>query len=443
MNRAKMVELRASSAPPTPILHPSRGTSANQMAIVKHIDFTVHDVTYEMATPSLVPLGNLKGAPVIYGEDEMMWEEAAAYLASRLRLVWSRELDIRTVESDAKHLRAYLEYCESHSLCAMEFGARRQDKPTYGFRGFVIDQKRRRVIAPSTASARMNAVKQFFAWALKCGILPASAQPYIETSMHTQIQDRAGFSRRIAILTSDLSIKKSSRERASLEGGLTPVSRTLRDELIAAGYRHASPEFALMLDLGFRSGMRIETICGLTVESLSKAQANATGETYYIKVGPSHGVPTKQGVNYSPQIPKDLFARLRQYEGSARRLKRTAGADAKNRHLLFLNRWSRPYVDLDRHGANSISQLLQRLKPHLPHTDLRYFYFHCTRATFGTAVVLAGLAAGERKDRIVRRLMELLGHRNASSSFRYIAFVEELKTSEAIDRELEAWSTTS
>lgn len=222
------------------------------MAIVKHIDFTVHDVTYEMVTPSLAPLGTLKGAPVIYGRDQVMWEEAAAYLASRLRLVWSRELDIRTVESDAKHLRAYLEYCEFHSLSAMEFGARRQDKPTYRFRGFVIDQKRRRVIAPSTASARMNAVKQFFAWALKCGILPASAQPYIETSAHTQVQDRAGFSRRIAISTSDLSIRKSSRQRASLEGGLTPVSRTQRDELIAAGYRHASPEFALILDLGFR-----------------------------------------------------------------------------------------------------------------------------------------------------------------------------------------------
>jgi len=413
------------------------------MAIVKHIDFTVHEVAYAMATPSLVPLGIVKGAPVIYGKDGMMWEEAAAYFASRLRLVWSRELDVRTVESDAKHLRAYLEYCESHSISAMEFGARRQDKPTYGFRGYVIDQKRRRVIAPSTASARMNAVKQFFAWTVKCGILPASAQPYIETSAHFQVQDRAGFSRRIATSTSDLSIRKSNRERASLEGGLTPVSRTLRDELIAAGYRHASPEFALILDLGFRSGMRIETICGLTVESLSKATPNESGETYYIKVGPAHGVPTKQDVNYSPQIPRDLFIRLKQYEGCARRLKRTAGAGGESKHLLFLNRWSRPYVDLNRHGANSISQLLQRLKPHLLHADLRQFYFHCTRATFGTTVVLAGLAAGERKDRIVRRLMELLGHRHASSSFRYIAFVEELKTSEAIDRELEAWSTTS
>lgn len=412
------------------------------MATVKHIDYTVHDLASDTLVLSLSPIGILRGAPVIYGANGSMWEEAAAYLASRLRLVWSGELDIRTVESDAKHLRAYLAYCESLAIQPMQFGARRQDKPTYAFRGYVIDQKKRRVLAPSTASVRMNTVKQFFAWALKSGILPASAQPYIETSTHTQVQDRAGFSRRISIVTSDLSIRKSNRDRSSPEHGLIPVSRSMRDELIAAGYRHASPEFALMLDLGFRSGMRIETICGLTLESLAHATSNVTGQTCYIKVGPAHGVPTKQGVNYSPQIPRELVIRLQQYASSARRLKRTVGADEKSKHLLFVNRWGRPYVDLGRQGANPISQLLQRLKLHLPHVDLRQFYFHCTRATFGTTVVLAGLAAGERKDRIVRRLMELLGHRHASSSFRYVAFVEELTTSEAIDRELEAWSST-
>lgn len=411
------------------------------MATVRHIEYTVHNIASDTPFPSLMPVGVLLGAPLIYGEDGAMWEEANAYLASRLRLVWSKELDIRTVESDAKHLRAYLAYCESFSVHPMQFGFRRQDKPTYGFRSYVIDQKKRRVLAPSTASARMNAIKQFFAWTLKYSILPTSAQPYIETATHAQIQDRAGFSRRIAVATSDLSIRKSSRDRLSLERGLMPVSRSMRDELIAAGYTHSSPEFALMLDLGFRSGMRIETICGLTIESLAKARRNESGDTYYINVGPAYGVPTKQGVNYSPQVPRDLFARLQQYETSVRRLKRAAEATTESKRLLFLNRWSRPYVDLARQGANPISQLLKRLKLCLPHLDLRQFYFHCTRATFGTVVVLAGLAAGERKDRIVRRLMELLGHRHASSSFRYIAFIEELATSEAIDRELEAWTT--
>jgi len=121
---------------------------------------------------------------------------------------------------------------------------------------------------------------------------------------------------------------------------------------------------------------------------------------------------------------------------SARRLLRIASARPQDAALVFLNSWSKPYNRRGSDASGSVSQDLHRLKAKFAGQDLCEFYFHCTRATFGTSIVLAGLEAGERVDHIVNRVKQLLGHKHAATSLRYISFVEEIRTNDVIDEEL-------
>ena len=68
--------------------------------------------------------------------------------------------------------------------------------------------------------------------------------------------------------------------------------------------------------------------------------------------------------------------------------------------------------------------------------DLSGFYFHCSRATFGTSIVQAGLKARVPIDRILARLKALMGHADARTSLRYVQFVETEAQDEAIEAEM-------
>lgn len=373
--------------------------------------------------------------PVIHRKDASLWKEGCAYLATRAVAIRLREIDIQTLHSEAKHLSAFLTYCESKNLEPLRLPPLRAEKPTYRFRAYLIQQRNSRQLASSTASARINAIKRFYSWLLETGLLDASSLPFITRNAHIQTLDRYGYNRKVVAKSSDLAIRARSIGRSTLEGGLHPVSREVRDAMIADAYKHSSQEFALMLDLGFRSGMRLESICLLTTTAIDKAYTDERGSHYYIRLGPRSGVPTKLDVEYSAQIPKDLFERIRDYADSVARAKRLSRADVTHQNLIFLTRFGSPFYKAGGIGSPTVSAQLSRLKARLKLKELEHFYFHCTRATFGTSIVMAGLNANEPVRRIVKRLMDLMGHAHISSSLKYISYVEQLNTNAAIDLE--------
>lgn len=393
--------------------------------------------------------GRIAGLPVLYFADGRMWEEGSAYLADRaIRLIEDDPgNDLQSVKSAAWQLRAYLEFCEEKGLDPMTFGPRRSEKPSYLFRGRLLQQRkgiavrddgtRLKRLAPSTVSNRIGAVARFFMSALDDGVIPFAHPPCRITFANVQVRTAHGTARTIRVRTTDLSIRYRAAERNTVEGGLKPVSLAMRDEIIAHARKHCSIEFALMLELGFMGGPRIQTICDLKCTSLKNATLREEERLCIIPVGPKRNVATKFGVDYDVQIPTRLLDQLRDYSESTRRLLRAAKATPSNRELLFLTRFGDRYNRRGADESTSIAQDMSRLrKAVLGSLDLSSFYFHCSRATFGTSIVLAGLKSGIAIDRILHRLKTLMGHKDSKTSLRYVQFVENELTNAKIDEEL-------
>lgn len=377
--------------------------------------------------------------PVLLRGNGELWEEGSAYLCALARDISELGGSIETVSSIAWHLHYYLLFCESMDFNPMRFGVARIDKPTYRFRGHLIKRIKGEispVLATSTAQSRIRAVISFYRWLLDSQQLSPSAQPFVEKR---KILERQTSTRNYSfeIRTTDLTIRRGRSNSSSiLEDGLHPVSIEYRNQMIEASRRLCSLEFSLMLEIGFLTGMRLGTITGLTLEALRLSREAELASYRYIRVGPAYGIPTKFDVTYSPLIPVSLLQRLEEYAISLRRLGRENRAAGKDKGLLFLNRFGKPYNSEHGAASSSASQELRKLRQGLSHLDLSSFYFHCTRATFGTSIVLAGLRVGERLDTIADRLKDLLGHKDASVSLKYIDFIENQQRNERTENEL-------
>ena len=420
------------------------------MASVSRIAFQ-HFELDEHGAPGLRPgrLGVIEGLPVLYFSDGRMWEEASMYLAS-----WARDIaedeaggDLQSVQSSAWQLRAYLEFCEEKSLDPMRFGKRRYEKPTYMFKGRLIQQRDGKAtrdngsnlkqLAASTVSNRIAAVARFFLWLIDSGTAQFEHPPCKVKHITIHTRTAQGLGRSIQVRTTDLAIRYRAADRNTVEGGLKPVSLAMRDEILEAARKHCSIEFALMLELGFRSGPRIQTICALKCATLAKASKRRIESLLLLPVGPKHGVATKGGVNYELQVPLDLLERLREYATSPRRMLRVAKASEVDRDVLFLNRFGKRYNRRGADQSTSVAQDMARLRRATKGVlDLASFYFHCSRATFGTSIVNAGLRAGVSLDRILSRLKTLMGHKDAKTSLTYVHFVEKEEENSKIDEEL-------
>ena len=391
----------------------------------------------------------IAGLPVLYFRDGRMWEEASAYLAD-----WAMRIveddpgnDLQSVKSSAWQLRAYLEFCEENGLAPMEFGRRRSEKPTFLFRGRLLQQRKGiavgvdgsplKRLAPSTVANRIGAVARFFVSAIDEGVIPFTNPPCTIKHVNVQVRTVHGTSRTKQVRTTDLAIRYRAAERNTVEGGLKPVNLAMRDEIIAEARKRCSIEFALMLELGFLGGPRIQTVCDLKCNSLAKARPREEGRLCVIPVGPKHDVATKFGVDYEVQVPSLLLDELRNYSESTRRLLRSAKAMPVNRDLLFLNRNGDRYNRRGADESTSIAQDMSRFRKAVRESlDLSSFYFHCSRATFGTSIVYAGLKAGISIDRILNRLKTLMGHKDSKTSLGYVQFVENEETNARIDAEL-------
>lgn len=411
------------------------------MAYILNIRYCRFSIAGDGNEHSMMKTGEvLSNFPVLVQKNGSIWIAGCAYLASKAEEVWIGKLSMKTIRSYAWQLLSYLNYCETAGLDPMFFGIQRLAKPTYLYRGYLIRQRdgfESKKLSSTTVSARMNAIVRFFDWAINNGWLDSDAQPFrIKTPAASSIH-RFMVSQKISLKFTDISIRKSRTDRSTLEGGLLPVSMEVRDKILAYAHKFSSPEFCLILEVGFRTGLRIQTICGLNVDTFSTAVKGDSPNMYYFNVGPKFNVPTKFGVNYRPQIPQDLLEKVQNYIHSPRRKLRIAKAEKENKEIVFLNRWGKTYNQSGSDMSSSISQDLHRLRTKIgDELDLREFYFHCTRATFGTSIVIAGLKASIPINKILNRVKELLGHKHTTTTLKYISFIEELKTNDAIDQEL-------
>lgn len=365
------------------------------MARCELITFTPHSPEVIDGKLSWTPLrsGVIEGLPQICWESGEPWREANLWLLSR-----AYRQDIETVRSNAKAVQAYAQWLESSDPPSRwwDFPAREKDRCLVRFRGFLIKEREAGHLAPSTASARMRAVVRFYRWIYAERLFTPQWPMWQERNVAIKLDSTDYLERTVVVTTTDLAIPNRKRNTAGLEDGVMPVSAEERDAILSIADTHGSLELALMLRLGFFTGMRLGTICDLKVDTILHANPEpSVPAARLISIGPNARPPvhTKGGAYGHVTVPGLLLEDLSRYATSLRRLERQARAQGANKSLLFLTRFGNPYVKRQANKSASVNVEMHKLRAiaRAGGTNLSHFHFHMTRATFACEVMRLAL----------------------------------------------------
>ena len=364
---------------------------------------------------------SLSGLPQIFWNSGTPWAEANHWALDKARFA-GMKLD--TVQNLMGHLHKYASWLEEQQMDWRHFPARKSDRVLVRFRGALITARDTGQISPSTTTARMRAVIQFYRHCDSHNFVSRDAPKWNDKLVNVRYFDSVGFERAIQRLSTDISIPNRARPGFTLENGLLPITADHQGQLLRFTSEKVSEELHLMLVTGFFTGARIGTITTLRVESLDNATPDlSVPGMWNIAVGPGTKVSTKFDVKGMLLVSDQLLQDLRQYAYSTRRVKREEKAAKEHKPLLFLTRFSKPYQ------PNSVSREMVDLRRKATKADLKFmgkFHFHQTRATFGTWLMSIALSVASVKAAIefVRNAML---HKHESTTMRYVTFLEHTK----------------
>ncbi|MBG8558317.1 site-specific integrase [Pseudomonas qingdaonensis] len=399
------------------------------MARIESVEFVPHRSVIDEGRVHWEALsgGIINALPQIFWADAQPWREANLWLMERAS---SRKIDLKTVQMKAACIHAYANWLELSGIKWWDFPTRKDQRCVFRYRGYLIETRARSAIAPSTASLRMRVVIEFYRWLKATGIFAPNGAMWHERNINISSTTAFGFERTISVTTTDLAIPNRSRPGEQLENGLMPVSACVRDRILRFCQEHMSQEIFLLLASGFFTGMRLQTITDLKVQTLINAVPDpASPDLYRLAVGPGStpSVATKFDVTGHIWIPKDLLDVLLDYAYSTRRLKREIKASAINKDLVFLTRYGNPYARRGSDKSVAVNVEMHKLRKSGRANgikELSDFRFHQTRCTFATELARLSISAGGSLH-AVAIVKEALLHLHESTSLKYIRFVEK------------------
>ncbi|VBT21833.1 integrase family protein [Burkholderia pseudomallei] len=369
--------------------------------------------------------------PQVFWEDGEPWSEVNHWALTKAKSIVGG--DIGTVTSLMKHLTAYASWLESKGMDWRHFPMRMTDRAIVQFRGELIRQRDELgVLAPSTATARMAAVIQFYRHAHIYGFVERSSPMWRDKLVHIRLFDNVGFERTMLRISSELAIPNRARPGERLEDGLTPLRPEHARQLLKFTEEQGLLELHYMLSLGVLSGARIETISTLGVRQIEDAIPDPSMPGFCrVAVGPGTGVETKFDVSGDLLIPDFLIDALKGYAYSMRRLRRQALASEAQRGLLFLTVRGSPY------GLQTFTRLMTDLRRRTVAAGMRFmgrFRFHQTRATYGTIVMELALKVTNAKNAMAF-LRDAMLHKDEAVTLRYVRFVQKAPVKALIGKE--------
>lgn len=394
------------------------------MARLEHIKYQPHRAIVEADKVRWVPINNsrvIHKLPQLFWQNGTPWDEANHWALDKAS---SSDIKLSTVQSLMAHLRAYASWLESSETDWRHFPMRKQDRVLVLYRGNLIRDRDDGRLSPSTATARMRAIIQFYRHCGVYGFISKESPMWQDKMVIVRYFDSVGFERSLMRLSADLSIPNRARHGVTLEDGLLPVSAVHQRELLQFAADNASIELHLLLMSGFFTGARLGTLTTLHVSSLETAVPDTKVPSMWrVAVGPGTGVHTKFDVHGNLLIPAQLMQLLKQYAYGSRRLRREAKADGNNKVYLFLNRSGKRYP------ASAVTREMVEFRRSGARLGLKYlsdFHFHQTRATFGTWLMSIALDATTVKAAL-EFVRDAMMHKHESTTMRYIRFIEHTK----------------
>lgn len=369
--------------------------------------------------------------PQIFWSGGDPWVEVNLWAYERAT---SGKIDLKTVQTNLRHLHKYAEWLEAELLDWRHFPMLERDRALIRWRKKLMeDRDKYGLLAPSTVTQRMNATINFYRYADANGFIGRDAPLWQERQVVHRFYNAVGFERTMLLQSTDLAIPNRARHGLRLEDGLTPLTKAYMHQLIEFIMQegNATPEVRWMLLLGFYSGARIETIAGLKKGTLERAVSDPDAPgLIYLAVGPGHKphVATKFDVQGRIMVPDWLFRALQDYITDPRRLKREAVADEEQRDLVFLTRFGRSYADSESTAGTAIGRAMVDLRRSAVHAGLKFmrdFRFHMTRATFGTNLTSLLLEQGHSPKAVLAFVSSMMLHKDIETTLRYIKFTEQ------------------
>ncbi len=370
---------------------------------------------------------NIDGLPQIIWQDNSTWSEANLWA---LEQATSFRSSIKTVRSNMSHLLAYAKWLEAESIDWWHFPDRERERCLNRFRGALIQARNSGELAPSTASQRMAAVIRFYKWARNTGLISSEWPMWKDRFVGIRLTNQFGLEHTLKVASTNLSIpNRTVAGPIQLEDGLLPLSAKAMKEVLSFADKNASQELALMLRIGFFTGLRIGSITDLKVATLQNAITIPEVGIKTISVGPSAYPPvdTKFDVSGSVPIPNELLELLLDYASSIRRLKRQSLSSESDRDLLFLSRFGNNYKADSSSAINVEMSRLRKLGLKSGITAFKGFYFHRTRATFATELMRVALNVMSVSD-AVEFVKGACLHKDISTTMKYVKFIETSKT---------------
>lgn len=381
----------------------------------------------------------IKGLPQIIWQDNTTWSEANLWA---LEQATSFRSSIKTVRSNMSHLLAYAKWLESESMDWWHFPDRESERCLNRFRGALIQARNSGELAPSTTSQRMAAVIRFYKWAKNTGLISTEWPMWKDKLVGIKLTNQFGLEHTLKVASTNLAIpNRTVAGPIQLEDGLLPVAVKAMRDILSFADENASTELALMLRIGFFTGLRIGSITDLKVSTLQNAITVPEIGIKTISVGPSACPPveTKFDASGSVPIPNELLEALLDYASSIRRLKRQALSPEADQDLLFLTRFGNNYKGDSSSAINVEMSRLRKLGLKSGVKAFRGFYFHRTRATYATELMRVALDAMSVSDAIEFVKGSCL-HKDESTTMKYVKFIETSKTmKEASDAFTEAF----
>jgi len=390
--------------------------------------------------------GNIGSLPTLFTQDGAFNHEANSYLFYQKAIKQAKDL-----APCAKALHTYYQFLEDNDLTWDHFPPVKRLKPTYQFRSHLLKQIQRGELAQSTASVRMNHVVNYYMWLMHDGYLRIKNEkeaPFIIEFVSVKSTGMlAHISPTFTVQSSDLRIKVA---RDASSKNIRPLS-PLSCESLAILTQHllqTAEELRLQVLLSIDTGLRINEIATLTLDALNTATPLAESQhRYELLLSPqATGVQTKYSKSRQIEVSAQLLAVLSEYRTSERRLKRltklyeqierlTDPQVSFNQATVEALQWCEKHEPLfiSKQGnpvtAKSIEarwiEFRTQLKQHHPSFTHR---FHDLRSTYGTYRLNDLLEANLPVVECMELLMGWMGHKNESTTWKYLRFLKRKET---------------
>ena len=415
--------------------------------------------------------GYLPNFPVLIQSDGEPWAIGNLYLITKLHKEASYES--KTFRGIADHLLDYLRFVDEEKLDYLFFPKNDRLKVTFRYRQRLIEFVNNGQLSASTASARINAVVNFYREIINWNLIDGDkfdGIAFIEIKKYISVTSSYGIQKNLKVNSHNLAIPNQKKQRQSEyinDGGMLRPLTVDEQSCVLKALLKSSREYQLMFYFALFTGARVQTIGTLRLKHL-KGDFDSNGYLR-LSIGAGSQIDTKRGKRMTLLVPGWLVQDMRIYvvsdEAKKRRDRSFYGATEDN--YVFLSKSGVPYYtskkEIFDHSDSRISEsagMIDRardvaiqdgaaLRTHIQQIlfprircdspSFQDFTFHDLRATFGMNLLESQLQhmGDQNITAAVEYVRQRMGHANIEMTMQYLKYKSRLKWKNTVQHEFE------